>query len=224
MNSLAVFKGGAYTYIDHPGTPVEEIGTAILGLTYPFVADKPGGFTFFHLQNPAVFLNAAHEFLIIFNLLCVATFFLIAFRVIQWNRIIGAAALALMYFAIHSGSLSTTMIWNHNSVQFPFWDIAFAVLLSKPEQGIFSTGTRYKAPDHLGILFRRPSFCHHLHGWLDTRNSDGDFVFYWLQSLPWKKTILAILITGAASAIGFLFANLPIIDRLIGFGTGLIAS
>ena len=40
LNSLAPFKGAPYFYTDHPGTPVEMIGTMLLGTTYVFFTDR----------------------------------------------------------------------------------------------------------------------------------------------------------------------------------------
>src|SRR5512143_2465571 len=37
MNSLEVFKGEPYAYVDHPGTPLEVIGSVIYASTYPFL-------------------------------------------------------------------------------------------------------------------------------------------------------------------------------------------
>src|SRR5690349_1957924 len=40
LNSLAPFKGAPYFYTDHPGTPVEMIGTMLLGIAYVFFTDR----------------------------------------------------------------------------------------------------------------------------------------------------------------------------------------
>jgi hypothetical protein len=39
LNSLAPFRGAAYFYTDHPGTPLEMIGTTLLGIPYVFFPD-----------------------------------------------------------------------------------------------------------------------------------------------------------------------------------------
>lgn len=37
LDSLAVFAGKTYTFVDHPGTPVQIIGSLLIALTMPFV-------------------------------------------------------------------------------------------------------------------------------------------------------------------------------------------
>jgi len=36
IDSLSVFIGKSYVYVDHPGTPMQVMGTLMLALTYPF--------------------------------------------------------------------------------------------------------------------------------------------------------------------------------------------
>ena len=48
IDSLAVFNGSTYSYIDHPGTPVSVIGSVLLALTYPFTTGSD--FTLYHLS------------------------------------------------------------------------------------------------------------------------------------------------------------------------------
>src|SRR4026209_2305713 len=59
MNSLAPFKGAPYFYTDHPGTPLEMIGTMLLGTAYVFSPDR-ANFISTYLETPAYFLNVAH--------------------------------------------------------------------------------------------------------------------------------------------------------------------
>src|SRR5574341_2592619 len=217
LNSLAVFKGGSYTYTDHPGTPLEEIGTTILAVTYPFLATTPEGFISFHLQNPGVFLNIAHYFLILFNLLCILIFFRAAQSADQQGKAVRAAALATMYFAVHPSSLSATTVWNHNSFNFPFGTLLLLFLFKSLNKGsseatinkstlvglglgagILASVTIYMAAWIIGIII-------------------AIFVYYWLRNLSWRQTILAVALTGASGALGFFLAVLPVIDRIAVF-------
>src|SRR5689334_10029346 len=59
LNSLAPFKGAPYVYADHPGTPVEIIGTLLLGISYVFFTDH-ASFINTYLEHPELFLNLAH--------------------------------------------------------------------------------------------------------------------------------------------------------------------
>ena len=55
MNSLSVFNGKPYWYMDHPGTPVELLGTLILTLTYPLTRGSSDNFVMYHISNPGLF-------------------------------------------------------------------------------------------------------------------------------------------------------------------------
>jgi hypothetical protein len=59
LSSLAPFKGAPYFYTDHPGTPIEMIGTMLLGIPYVFSRDR-ANFISTYLENPAYSLNVAH--------------------------------------------------------------------------------------------------------------------------------------------------------------------
>ena len=69
MNSLAPFKGAPYFYTDHPGTPVEMIGTMLLGTAYVFFTDHTN-FISTYLEHPAYFLTVAHSLITLLSLLC----------------------------------------------------------------------------------------------------------------------------------------------------------
>ena len=51
LDSLSIFAGKSYTYVDHPGTPLQLIGSFLLALTYPFL-DSSEAFISFHLARP----------------------------------------------------------------------------------------------------------------------------------------------------------------------------
>jgi hypothetical protein len=196
---------------------LEEIGTVILAATYPFLMNVPGGFISFHLRNPGVFLNIAHYFLILFNLLCILVFFRTAQSADPQGKAIKAAALATMYFAVHPSSLSATTVWNHNSFNFPFGTLSllflFKSLNKEPSEaainkstlvglglgaGILAAVTIYMATWAIGIL-------------------TAILVYYRLRDLSWRQTILAMTLTGISSVIGFFLAVLPIFDRIAVF-------
>ena len=217
MNSLAVFKGGTYTYIDHPGTPLEEIGTAILSISYPLIGKDRQEFILYHLQNPDIFLHTVHDFLIFSNLLCIVVFYWIGLKTLGQDNAIVAAALALMYFAVHPLSLNTTTIWNHNSFNFPFGTLLllffFTVMNQESSQGRITGKSLILLGLFSGIL---AAVTIYMTAWV-IGIIIGICIFYRLQSLSWLKTIGAIFITFFAGIVGFLLVNLPIIDRLVRF-------
>src|SRR5271157_3901179 len=70
MNSLMAFKGQSYYYVDHPGTPLEIIGSFILALTYPFISGNLNHFILYHLKDPNFFLSLAHLFVTVASIVC----------------------------------------------------------------------------------------------------------------------------------------------------------
>src|SRR5512138_2049562 len=74
MNSLAPFKGAPYFYTDHPGTPVEILGTMLLGTDYVFFPSR-ANFISHYLEKPELFLNVAHGFITLLSILCAIYFF-----------------------------------------------------------------------------------------------------------------------------------------------------
>lgn len=215
INSLAVFDGGTYRYVDHPGTPVEILGSIILALTYPFLNNTPNGFVFYHLQNPELFFSLAHGFLVLAHILCIFIFYLFARWWINTSNSTLAASLAVMYFAIHVGSLGASMIWNHNSFSFPFGTLLliflFKVLRNGNSRqdglstvsliglglgaGVFATFTIYLLAWLIGILFTI-------------------FLYYVIKRSPVLKTLSALAIVGISGVAGFFIATLPVLGKL----------
>src|SRR5512140_2964208 len=102
MNSLLAFKGHTYYYLDHPGTPLEVIGTMILAITYPLTAGKPGGFVEYQLRNPNLFLLLARLFLTACSIGC-AIFMhkTLAASARKLADVLLAVAVPLMFYARH---------------------------------------------------------------------------------------------------------------------------
>ena len=119
VDSLSIFAGQSYKFVDHPGTPVHLIGSFLLALTYPFF-ESPEAFINFHLARPGGFFLMVHLFLLIANLFCVFVFYKVAVRTLEQNRILGGMAVALLYFVLHPYSFPSLTFWSHNSFNFPF--------------------------------------------------------------------------------------------------------
>ncbi|MBK9926649.1 MAG: hypothetical protein IPP66_15340 [Anaerolineales bacterium] len=119
IDSLSVFIGKTYTYVDHPGTPIHLIGSLILAVTRPFFQDI-NSFIQFFITKPVVFFIMAHAFLLVTCLLTAGYFFNTAYSSLKNFRFIGAITLPLAYFVFHPQSFHSLTLWSHNSLNYPF--------------------------------------------------------------------------------------------------------
>ena len=136
LDSLSIFAGKSYAYVDHPGTPVQLIGTFLLALTYPFLGGQEA-FIDFHLARPGAFFLMTNLFLLGMNMICAFVFYRTAFTTLQRDRLLGGVAIALLYFALHPYSFSSLTLWSHNSLNFPFgtlWLIWLFLELRKDQE------------------------------------------------------------------------------------------
>jgi hypothetical protein len=118
LSSLEPFVGRAYHYIDHPGTPVEVLGTAVLGATYPFTASNIDSFVAYHLAHPELFMTLGQTLLVMAS---IATYLLLvrrAFPVRHWTQAIAAVGIAGAFFGLHPEAFTTLAIWSHTSFCF----------------------------------------------------------------------------------------------------------
>jgi hypothetical protein len=119
MSSLSVFNGEPYTFIDHPGTPIEIIGSVILGATYPFVGKIADSFTSAHILHPETFLFIARTSLVLMSM---GTMVLLVRYTVpgdHWTDGLAAVAVAVLFFAIHPRGFVSIVRWSHNSFSFP---------------------------------------------------------------------------------------------------------
>ncbi|MEO7838912.1 MAG: hypothetical protein ABIU06_06150 [Anaerolineales bacterium] len=119
VDSLSVFAGYSYKFVDHPGTPVHLIGSFLLALTYPFFSSQEA-FINFHLGRPGVFFLMTNTFLLAANMICVLVFYKTVCNTIKYDRVIAGIALALLYFLLHPYSFPSLTFWSHNSFNYPF--------------------------------------------------------------------------------------------------------
>lgn len=120
MNSLAIFKSQPYGYIDHPGTPVEVIGTGILVIIKAAMKLPSDEFVPWIIAHPEVFLRWAHGLLATGSALGIALMVLIGHPVRRWKDLAAAASAAALFFAVHSPyALDTLAYLSHNSFAFP---------------------------------------------------------------------------------------------------------
>jgi hypothetical protein len=130
LNSLGMFNGTPYAYVDHPGTPLEIIGTILYALTYPWLRRSGESFILYHLQNPGLFLTLAHGFLLAASAACV--WYVAGMR--RRDAILLPAALGMLFFAIHPEGFATLITWSHNSFAFAFGTL-YLVILFKALRG-----------------------------------------------------------------------------------------
>jgi hypothetical protein len=119
IDSLSVFGGRSYTYVDHPGTPVQVAGTAMMAATYPIFGSRQALIDFY-LRRPEVFFMMANVLLLAANILTIIVFYRTARKVLGRNSLLEAAAVSLLYFAISSFSFPSLTFWSHNSLNFAF--------------------------------------------------------------------------------------------------------
>jgi hypothetical protein len=119
LDSLSIFAGKSYVYVDHPGTPVQLIGSLLLALTYPFLGSSEE-FISFHLARPGAFFLMTNIFLLAVNILCAFVLYRTAITTLKHDRILGGIALSLLFFTLHPYSFPSLTLWSHNSFNFPF--------------------------------------------------------------------------------------------------------
>jgi hypothetical protein len=127
LDSLSIFAGKSYVYVDHPGTPVQFIGSLLLALTYPFFSSSEA-FISFHLARPGAFFLMTNIFLLAVNILCALVLYRTAITTLKHDRILGGIALSLLFFTLHPYSFPSLTLWSHNSFNFPFGTLWLAWL------------------------------------------------------------------------------------------------
>ena len=211
MNSLAPFKGAPYIYTDHPGTPVEMIGTMLLGTTYVFFTDH-GNFISTYLENPEYFLNLAHGLITLLSVLCAISFFRTVLNTLQGRNVYLALSLALLFYGLHPYSFKTLTVWSHTSFNFPL-GAGYLILLftvAHTAQGQISNRLAAGLGLALGVMI---AVMINFAPWLVTT-----LVFVFLsncmQRLTWKKSLITGSILVLSCTAGFLVSILPSIHRM----------
>jgi len=213
MNSLATFKGHSYFYADHPGTPVEILGTLLLGLTYPFFPDVTD-FIRYHIQNPRLFLDMAHILVTIFSITCATFFFSTAIKSLQQPNTPAALILALMFYGLHPYSFTTLTIWSHTAFNFPMGTLYLLILFRvahnrEPITKRLAMGLGLTTGVMIATMIN-------FLPWLIT-TIVFIAVYYRLQNISWMHFLTTAGIVLAFSAIGFFLSILPAVSRMFYF-------
>ena len=221
FNSLAIFKGQTYTYIDHPGTPVEVIGSVILGLTYPFARNFPGGFIDFHLNNPALFVSLSHSFLILASIFCAWYFYSTAMHLFPNLGLLLPLAAAGLFYVLTPISFQTLSYWSHNSFNFPFGTLYLLVLL----RIIYQAKGELRRRETIGLGLAGGILAAvqiYFAVWVIS-TAITIFVFYTLQGLPRKTGFLAALGVLISGMVGFAICLIPMAPLIPVFINWVIA-
>src|SRR5215216_901385 len=211
MNSLAPFKGASYFYTDHPGTPVEILGTMLLGGSYVFFTDH-ASFISTYLENPELFLNLARGLITLLSSLCAIYFFRTVLGTLQKPNVYLALSLALLFYGLHPSSFRTLTIWSHTSFNFPL-GTGYLILLftvAQDAQGQISNRLAAGLGLALGVMI---AVMVNFVPWLV-----ATLLFIFLSNrmkrIPWKKSLITGSILVLACAAGFLVSILPSIHRM----------
>src|SRR5687768_5550542 len=205
LSSLAPYKGAPYFYTDHPGTPVEIIGTMLLGTTYVFFTN-PANFTSYYLKNPEYFLNLAHGFLTLLSVLCAIYFFLSVFSRLQKPKVYLALSLALLFYGLHPYSFKTLTVWSQASFNFPL-GTGYLILLftvAQDARGQISNRLAVGLGLALGLMI---AVMINFVPWLVTTLL---FIFLsnYMNSISWGKSLMTGSLVMLSCAAGFLVSIL----------------
>lgn len=118
FDSLAIFKGIPYSYVDHPGTPVTLLGSLFFGITYPFLALRGDNFFLTHLFHPDYFFQIAYIFTLGLTLVSATSFYKISNKLLGNGAFLISSALALFYFVLHPMAFISISFWSHNAFNY----------------------------------------------------------------------------------------------------------
>jgi len=211
MSSLAPFKGAPYFFTDHPGTPVEMIGTMLLGSSYMFFADR-ASFISYYLENPGTFLNWAHGLITLLSVLCTIYFFLTVLSTLQKPNVYLALALALLFYGLHPYSFKTLTVWSHTSFNFPLGAgyLILLFMIAHDAQGQISNRQAVGLGLIVGVMI---AVMINFAAWFVTTLV---FIFLsdYMKRISWKKSLRTGSILVLSCAAGFLVSILPSIHRM----------
>jgi len=211
LNSLAIFKSEPYQYIDHPGTPVELIGTFLMGLMRPFVGLRSDSYILYLLENPEKFFLVGYAFLTIASMATIIMLSRFSLRLETTRDVLQGAGIGALFFVLLPPiSYSTLLNWSHNSFNFAFGSL---LLL-----GLYLVLLREKLPSlqavaalgfGAGVLTAVQLY---FSTWvIGIALSVGIYIY--LTSKRFTKTILYSSSVIVSSVVGFILSTLPILHR-----------
>jgi hypothetical protein len=209
LSSLSPFKGEAYTFIDHPGTPVEILGTLILALTFPFMGADRASFIMAHIQNPSLFLIMARMLLVLGSVSTLVVLAKHILRKVHWTDELAACAVAVLFFAIYPRAFDQIVAWSHNSFSYPLAAMLGlgVILIFRDQRG----GTK-RGRIMLGALFGVLTAIQ-LYFFTWVLGAMVAALVFSLLDRDGMQAVEFIIQFGAASLGGFIIATLPIASR-----------
>ena len=136
LNSLAIFKSQPYMYYDHPGTPLEVMGTFLLAAMRFFAGASSEDYWVMILREPEGFLRLAHGLLTLGSLVCVVLICQKATKIGGWGDLTVAFAAASAFFGFFPPlAFGTLAIWSHNSFNFAAGTLLLVLLLIRLRSG-----------------------------------------------------------------------------------------
>jgi len=210
LDSLSIFAGRSYVYVDHPGTPVQIIGSFLLALTYPFFGSSQE-FISFHLARPGAFFLMTNVFLLAVNVLCAIALYRTATTTLGYDRILGGIAIALSFFALHPYSFPSLTLWSHNSFNFPFgtlwliwlyWELSRDVEVGRSKLILLGTAA--------GVLSMAQMY---FMAWV-VSGVFTIFIFSVRLNQPFRRALISSMYMVVGSVLGILAMLAPIFKEL----------
>ncbi len=210
LSSLSVFKGASYSFIDHPGTPVEIIGSIILGMTYPFSGSAGNSFALSHIAQPSTFLITARALLTLSSL---GTMILLALYAVpgeHWTDGFASVAVAVLFFGIHPRAFNSIVHWSHNSFGFPMGTLLILTLVLVV---VGKRGGSWRQVAALGFaLGVLAAIQLYFVTWI-VGAVVALVTYHVLSSGGWKTGLATSLGITLASFVGFICSTLPIASK-----------
>jgi hypothetical protein len=219
MSSLSVFKGEPYTFIHHPGTPIEIIGSTILAITYPFVGSIADSFPLAHILHPEYFLFIVRTLLVLMSMGTMSLMVRYTVPGSHWTDGLAAVAIAVLYFAIHPRGFESIVHWSHNSLSFP----AGALI----GLGIFYLVVNKKGGTSAQIVLLGLSIgvltavqLYFVTWVVAAIVAMGSYKL--LSGQGWKRALISSVLISVSALGGSVIATLPIINRYPEFASWII--
>jgi len=120
LDSLSVYKNMPYFYVDHPGTPMQVVGSIIIALSYPFTHLKSEAHWMYHLEHPEFFFAITHALLTLGSMLTIFLLIRTTIKVKDWVTLLLSLGVGAVFFASLPNLGFVTLInWSQNSMPFP---------------------------------------------------------------------------------------------------------